>query len=229
MILQALCKYYQRKADLGEIAPFGFEYKEIPFIIVIDKAGDFVRIEDTREGEGKKKKGKVFLVPIAVKRTRGIKANLLWDTAEYIFGIGNKNDAAEKKSAFLNKISESFPNKNEDTDILIKFLENTPLEKIETKILPESDIQKIWNEEILQTNPNLSFKIDGDEKILPDKLAKEIEKLYSNTDTVSENTENSVCLITGEQCIPLKIHSSIKNVAGVVNSSLCKRLCKLIS
>lgn len=214
MILQALCRYYQRKADLGEIAPFGFEYKEIPFIIVIDKEGNFVRIEDTREGEGKKKKGKVFLVPIAVKRTRAIKANLLWDTAEYVFGIGNKNDADEKKFAFLNKISESFSNKNEDINILIQFLKNSPLEKIEAKILSESDIQKIWNEEILQTNPNLSFKIAGDEKILPDKLAKEIEKLCSNNDTVSENAENSVCLITGEQCIPLKIHSSIKNVAG---------------
>lgn len=212
MILQALCKYYQRKADSGEIAPFGFEYKEIPFIIVIDKNGNFVNIEDTREGEGKKKKGKVFLVPIAVKRTRGIKANLLWDTAEYVFGIGDRPDAGEKKSAFLER-SETLSFKNEKINILINFLRNTTPEKIEES-LSESDAH-IWNEEILTTNPNLSFKIDGDTKILPEEIHDELSNLlYSDNIPTSQNQENCRCLITGENCIPLKTHSAIKNVAG---------------
>ena len=37
MILQALYDYYERKAKLGEIAPIGFEWKEIPFLIIILK------------------------------------------------------------------------------------------------------------------------------------------------------------------------------------------------
>ena len=47
MILQALCDYYDRKAADPEsgIAPPGFEWKEIPFIIVIDGEGRFVTIE----------------------------------------------------------------------------------------------------------------------------------------------------------------------------------------
>ena len=50
MILQALYEYYQRKAADPEsnIAPEGFEWKEIPFVIVIDKEGNFVALEDTR-------------------------------------------------------------------------------------------------------------------------------------------------------------------------------------
>ena len=55
MILHALTQYYQRKAESdGGIAQEGFENKEIPFIIVIDKQGKFIQLEDTRELKGKK-------------------------------------------------------------------------------------------------------------------------------------------------------------------------------
>ena len=46
MILQALYDYYQRKMNgsEGEIAPEGFGYEEIPFLIHISKDGHFVQI-----------------------------------------------------------------------------------------------------------------------------------------------------------------------------------------
>lgn len=93
MILQALMEYYDRKSADTEsgIAPEGWEKKEIPFIIVLDKDGNFVQIEDTREGIGKNKKAKSFIVPQAVKKTSGISANLLWDVSGYVFGINKKN------------------------------------------------------------------------------------------------------------------------------------------
>jgi CRISPR-associated protein Csd1 len=86
MILQALKEYYDRKAADPEsgIAPIGWEWKEIHFIIVLDKKGSFLQFEDTREGEGIRKRGKSFLVPQGVKKTSGIAANLLWDNARYI-------------------------------------------------------------------------------------------------------------------------------------------------
>ena len=64
MILQALFEYYKRKAadPSGTIAPRGFEWKEIPFILVIDNDGNFINLEDTRTSEGKQKTGKKFLV-----------------------------------------------------------------------------------------------------------------------------------------------------------------------
>ena len=40
MILQELARYYRRKAaSSSNVAPEGFENKEIPFVIVLDKAG----------------------------------------------------------------------------------------------------------------------------------------------------------------------------------------------
>ena len=58
MILQALYEYYQRKAaDPGStIAPHGLEWKEIPYLILIDKKGNFLELQDTTEGVGKQKR-----------------------------------------------------------------------------------------------------------------------------------------------------------------------------
>lgn len=60
MILQALYEYYQRKAADPEstIAPRGLEWKEIPFLILIDKKGNFLELQDTTEGVGKQKRAK---------------------------------------------------------------------------------------------------------------------------------------------------------------------------
>jgi CRISPR-associated protein Csd1 len=51
MILQALKEYYDRKVSEpdSDIAPEGFEKKELQFLIVINEDGEFISIEDTRE------------------------------------------------------------------------------------------------------------------------------------------------------------------------------------
>ena len=89
MILQALKEYYDRKAvdPESQMAPPGFEWKEIPFVIVLKPDGAPVSLNPTYEGEGKKRRAKRFLVPQAVKKTSGIAANLLWDNLEYVLGI----------------------------------------------------------------------------------------------------------------------------------------------
>ena len=102
MILQALCDYYQRKANDPEsgIAPEGFSREQIPFLIRLTSDGNLIGIEDTRIQDGKRLVGRKFLVPAAVSRTAGIKANLLWDKAEYSLGIpdGLKIADLEKKA-----------------------------------------------------------------------------------------------------------------------------------
>ena len=88
MILKALADYYQRlfKDPTVDIAPPGFEKKAIDFLILIDEDGQFIDLVDTRMGSGRKRKGRSFMVPKAVKRTAGDMANLLWDTPSYVLG-----------------------------------------------------------------------------------------------------------------------------------------------
>ena len=59
MILQALYEYYQRKAADPEstIAPRGLEWKEIPYLILIDKKESFGTTGHHR-GVGKQKRAK---------------------------------------------------------------------------------------------------------------------------------------------------------------------------
>jgi CRISPR-associated protein Csd1 len=65
MILQALYEYYQRKAEdpQNQLAPWGWEWKEIPFVIVLNEQGEFMDLQDMREGAGRKKTAKSLLVP----------------------------------------------------------------------------------------------------------------------------------------------------------------------
>lgn len=100
MILQALYDYYQRKMNgsEGEIAPEGFGYEEIPFLIHISKDGHFVQIEDTREKEGKRLVAKKFLVPVlSVSKTSGKIAKLLWDNAKYSLGLPDPKKIADAR------------------------------------------------------------------------------------------------------------------------------------
>ena len=83
MILQALAKYYER---MPTAAQEGFQQQAIPFVITLNRQGNFVGLMDTREGDGKKKRARSFLVPKAVKKSVNIAANLLWGTPAYVLG-----------------------------------------------------------------------------------------------------------------------------------------------
>ena len=111
MILHALTQYYKRKAKSdGGVAPEGFENKEIPFIIVIDKQGKFIQLEDTRELKGKKKVGRIFLVPHSVKRSSTkVVSNTLWDNYGYVLGyVADKNPefVQNQHKSFIDKVNE---------------------------------------------------------------------------------------------------------------------------
>lgn len=86
MILKALYDYYRRSKDLPA---FGMEQKEIGFIIVIDRNGNFLRFEDRRID---RKSAQQFLVKKGVSRTSSPIANYLYDKSEYVFGYSDKGD-----------------------------------------------------------------------------------------------------------------------------------------
>ncbi len=106
MILQALCDYYRRQQE--ELPPPGFERKAIPFVIVLDRDGRFVDIEDTRNGNDKRDKGRLFVVPQGVKRTSGVAANLLWDGLGYVLGVVSEARAAKLDAARLEKGTRTY-------------------------------------------------------------------------------------------------------------------------
>lgn len=209
MILQALYEYYQRKAVDPEshIAPEGWEWKEIPYVIVIDEKGNFVTIDDTREGETKKKRARRFLIPQSVKRTVGKQANLLWDNLEYALGANprERKDIEERHALFKDKIQKMIALKHAvGLEALLKFLNNKPLDQIQEKADKE-----LW-QQMLDENPFVVFKIDGADHA---SICDDIRDIYPVPSSESEG--RGVCLVTGEQDVEIaRLHPAIKGVRG---------------
>jgi CRISPR-associated protein Csd1 len=214
MILQALNDYYRRKqADTNpgnRLPAFGLEEKEIPFVIEIDAQGRLVNVADTRSGDGKKKTAQRFLVPQGVKKTFGVAANLLWDTAEYVLGVdtrGKPERVAEQHAAFLARI-EALPEvaRNDDGIKAVRaFLNVLDLEQFAQ--LP------LWDE-LHAGNPLMTFRLNGDFGLVCQRPA-----VVAATPTADEADDaHGVCLVTGEKGAIERLHPAIKGVWGAQTS-----------
>ena len=221
MILQALYDYYQRKAadPDSNIAPRGFERKDIPFIIVIDKEGNFINLEDTRTIDGKQKRAKTFMV-LKTKSRPGSKAseiaNVFWDHWGYVLGQPKVEtekaieDAKKQNNTFVSQIkqlSEKYPENYQFTAVY-KIFEQ--VEQIQ-KILEHEN----WKECYKIPGCNLSFRIAGEVNIVAehDDLLLEVGG-NSDPDNVEYiQSADGICLITGER-LPIAVLHSATSIPG---------------
>jgi CRISPR-associated protein Csd1 len=210
MILKALADYYQRLADDPnvDIAPPGFEQKAIDFLIELKTDGSFVGLRDIREGTGKKRKGRISLVPKGVKRSSGIAANLLWDTPAYVFGINKaKPERGEKQlEAFIERIETTFAGCSDDgVQAVLSFLKKGDFDSVFNHAL--------WSD-VEESAGNLSFVLAGEIQLVcqrPDVVAAILENAKSEGGT-------QTCVISGKDDVPVELHTSIKGVWGAQSS-----------
>jgi CRISPR-associated protein Csd1 len=211
MILQALKEYYDRKAadpDSG-MAPEGWEWKEIPYLVLIDEKGRFCGFQDTREGEGKKKRAHAYLIPsLGEKKGSGIKANLFWETIEYVFGIPvpkkdkavNNERVATQHKAFCERIlsidgdctalqaAHKFAKSSENADLA----KNHPL----------------WPD-VLGLNQNLLLTLRG-----KGPLTDDVQLRNAVDATTSLSAIMGRCLVTSDRTDLANLEAAIKGVRG---------------
>jgi len=189
MILKALYDYYNRCDNLPA---WGMEEKQIGFLLVIDKEGNFLRIEDCRVD---KSTAKSFLVKKSVGRSSAPVANYLYDNSAYVFGYSEKESGKEQLyfDTFKNKVSSIADVYPENTDLkaICLFYNKTRIEIIEQ--LKEDSLWEEVAKNLSKKYSVFSFRIEGDLKIVAEK--KDILQLERTDD---ESTESKVCLITGE-------------------------------
>lgn len=216
MILQALAEYYQRKVSdpKSDLAPIGWEWKELPFLLVINEEGDLRAIEDTREKKGNRLRAKSFLVIQGEKRSSGIKPNLLWDNVEYVLGANprGRSDFAKRHKAFKERIADEFPEGTEPLGVLAvkRFLDKNPLEQINKKF-GESELWK----EIFESNAFVTFRLEGDNSAT---IFDEMRGLFPKEDSFADPQERGICLVSGKKAQILKLHPAIKGVRGTNTS-----------
>ena len=236
MILHALTQYYQRKAKSdGGVAPEGFENKEIPFIIVIDKQGKFIQLEDTREQEGKKKIGRKFLIP-KDQHTTGKNAykvsNILWDHYGYLLAFPKEVEGVAKKTpekievekeknrllannqhasftAKVNELKQALPD-DAGVAAVAAFLASA---EEKSKVMQATN----WAECAKVKGCNLSFRLVDEavdlvcqSKSVQDHLLKSGQE-YVDIEK-SKDKFYGTCLVTGKKTKIANLHTDIKGI-----------------
>ncbi len=210
MILQALTKYYERiiQEETPNLEPIGFRRVAIPFTLVLKKDGSIAGIDDNRTDEGKRKQTKFFIVPKVFdgSRTSDVEANLLWDKASYVFGVSPEGKAArlkKQKEKFLLTILDYFPVENADDGVsaVVKFL------KSHADSIQE---YKEW-EEIKSKDPNLAFRLEGEQTLICNRDA--VKEVIANKNKTAIS-EKGLCLVTGKIDNLTPLENPIKGLRG---------------
>lgn len=188
MILKALYDYYQRCDNLPAM---GMELKQIGFVIVISKKGQFIRIEDCRIS---KDEARTFLVKKSVGRSSAPVANYLYDNSAYVLGFSNKENGKEQLylDTFKAKVEDIYNRYPDHADILAV---NHFYAQSREDIIEQVKQDPLWEDVAKNLSKKYSFftfRIDGDTKVVAQK--KEILDL-----DVEATDGNEVCLITGER------------------------------
>lgn len=218
MILQALYDYYHRSSNLPVM---GMELKEIGFIIVIDKAGNFLRFEDRRID---KKTAQQFLVKKSVGRSSVPVANYLYDNSQYVFGYSDKGDMDSMRKYFdtfkakVEEIYGTYPG-NESIKAVHSFYQQEPLSIVE--VMQQDALWKDVAKNLNKKFSTFSFMIDGDKEIVASK-----RELISTIDGDTD-TDAKLCLVVGKHSKTVEVttatmipgsQATAKLVAFQVNS-----------
>lgn len=219
MILQALHGYYQRKmADpdpARRLPAAGLEDKEIPFILELSPEGQLIQITDTRTQEGKKKLARRFQVPQGIKKTSGVAANLLWDTAEYVLGFdvkGKPERVAEQVQAFRQRIEHLALLVPGDLGL------SAALGFIGPEALTQAQAQPNWQDVVDAKNPVVALRLATDIDLICQRPAVVAAMANAVTMPAANVTQVLPCLITGRVAEPERLHNAVKGVWGAQTS-----------
>lgn len=223
MILLALKEYYDRKAAEGLIARDGWMKGGIDFLIELDYDGNPQNVVDLRDTVGKKKISHPLDVPYIGKQAlkhsnSGKDANLLWDNAAFVFGLGDKGDLR------LNSMIEAIDKwigKTSDTGVnaVQNFLQNGLQNRDCFKQVfdhPE------YGELFKKGSVKVSFRVlHTDHKVVFNSpvVVSVLKKVGNQKDV---NSVLGTCLVTGEENIPIEAtHPVTKGVWGAQSSGAC--------
>lgn len=227
MILQALKEYYERKAADPEsgIAPEGWITGGLDFIVVLDRTGRYLDIQSLQEQHGKKTTGKQMLLPNIGKQASkhnnsGKDANLLWDNASFILGLGEKGDL--RLTSFISTLDSWFhPEECTEVDAVRTFLNRALNDRA---VIQPLIGHHYYGEQLQSGIPKLSFRIDSSP--FPVVFQSEYIQERINTRARESTTETDdiigTCLVSGEVDVPIELtHPVIKGVWGTQSAGAC--------
>ena len=218
--LAALAARYDRMVARGDAPVPGFAPAQISFVLMLDRAGKVVAVQDERAGDGKKKRPRVVEAPQPPKRTVGVVSGLLWDKTSYVLGVTRVDPEADEARAA--KAAERTAKEHEAFKARQAALLEAAQDEGATALLeflaswtPEAwpGLDTPYRDEML--DQNIAFRLDGDRGYLHDRPA--LRALVAGQ-AASADAEIGQCLITGEMAPIARLHPSIKGVPGAQSS-----------
>ena len=224
MILLALKEYYDRKAQDGSMARDGWLNGSIDFLVDLDEDGNPTGISDLRELDGKKLLSRRIDVPNVGKQAlkhsnSGKDANLLWDNAGFVFGLGDKGNT--RLESMIDVINQWFPNsKDIGVNSVIAFLDKGLKDRSHfDPLLKHPEYGNLLSD----GGPKISFRVSATSyRMVIDspEVSKALENVGKQSD--SENDYIGTCLISGEEnCVIEATHPVTKGVWGAQTSGAC--------
>ena len=218
MILQALCDYYERKKD--DLPPFGFEEKAIPFIIIIDKNGKFIQLENNSELEDGKTIVRPVRVPKAPSRS-GAKSYeiscLLWDHYGYIAAQPKQakpdTEPTDKDIELASKQNQSF--KEQVSSLLEELPDDPGVRAVDLFLNSEESIARLksddnWKECIKKNGTNLTFRLSGEQHLVCQ--SGQVINWVKQQPLPEDNVHNGFCLVSGEESKIVRLHDMVSGV-----------------
>ncbi len=215
MILQALVDYYERRCYSAEpsrrLPRMGLEEKAIPFVIELEVDGHVRQLLDTRQPDGKRLRAQTFLVPQGEKKTSGVKANLLWDSAEYVLGLSRerKSNAELSPAAAFRKRIEELPVEARADPGVEAVLH--ALQRADWSVL---SAHPAWAE-IQESNPVMSFALAGDAGGL---ICQRPALVHAALAPAGSEGAQAWCLVQGSRGPVARLHTAIKGVRDAQTS-----------
>ncbi len=221
MILQALKEYYDRKAVEGLIAKDGWIRGGIDFLLELDPKGDIMGISDLREMNGKKRVSRQMDVPNignqALKHSMsGKDANLLWDNAGFVFGLGDKGNL--RLQSMIEAIDKWI---GETSDVGVSAVRQFLTRGLKDRLhfnpaLNHSEFGELLQEgnaKISFSVPQTGYRVVFNSPVVDNALGSHEE---------GAETVFGTCLVTGGNNVPIQVtHPVTKGVWGAQSAGAC--------
>ena len=213
MILTALARYHDRKAQKGELPAFGYSRENISYALILNRRGGVVDLQDLRDTSGKTPRPGRMTVPQSFQRS-GTKPPpfFLWDKTSFVLGVAS--DPSKKGSYRV---------ADRDHGAFCEFHRGALADSEDEGLLALLAFLHHWEpgqfdyspfnaqSEVLDTN--IVFRLDGDRQYLHErKTARAIwsKQVYGWAWEAVEESEGTLCLATGETGLLARKHIPIK-------------------
>lgn len=218
-ILQSLARRYDRQAEAGKAPVPGFAPAQISFTIVLSRDGAYVRTDDERTGEGKKRRPRIVPAPAAPKRTVGIASGVFWDKTSYVLGATavDVNASATKQAKDAERLAKEQAAFRARHEKLLAGVDDAGCSALLTFLrawMPDRYDDLDYAAEML--DQNVTFRLEGEHGFIHDRAAA--RAALSAEAAGKDAGAEAMCLVTGKRAPVARLHPSIKGVPGAQSS-----------